>query len=133
MLFPAKRRILPFLDEELLGALRCMLALLIVTAIGRAGFMLIERDWSLWKALFFTLITITTVGYGDQGLSSNGEVFAAMMILLGIGTATYSLSSLVQIAVTYQASWKRRMQRHISRLEDHFIISGYGRIGQTVA
>ena len=114
-------------------ALRCLLALAAVTAFGTVGFAVIEQDWTLWKSLFFTLITITTVGYGDEGLSENGEVFAAVLLLLGIGTATYSLTSLVQIAVNYQTAWKRKMTRQINRLMDHFIICGFGRIGLTVA
>lgn len=120
-------------NEELNGALRCLAALSIVITFGTIGFMLVEPDWGPWKSLFFTLITITTVGYGDEGLSPNGEVFAAVLLLLGIGTATYSLSSLVQIAVTCQTSWKRKMQNKIHRLRDHFIICGFGRIGQTLA
>ncbi len=132
MLFPTPNRRFFHLNEDLELALRCFSALLAVTLIGMVGFMLIE-DWGPWKSLFFTVITITTVGYGDKGLSSDGEVFAMFVLLLGIGTATYSLSSLVKIAISYHASWKRRMQSQINRLQDHFIICGHGRIGQTVA
>jgi voltage-gated potassium channel len=105
----------------------------VVIAFGTLGFMLVESDWSPWKSLFFTLITITTVGYGDEGLSPNGEVFAAVLLLMGIGTATYSLTSLVQIAINYQNAWKRKMKKQIDQFEDHFIICGFGRIGHTVA
>ncbi|MCR9118046.1 MAG: potassium channel protein [bacterium] len=121
--------------EELRAALRCLLLLSIVVAIGTVGFWYIESDnqWDLWKSLFFTLVTITTVGYGDQGLSPAGEKFAALMLLFGIGAATYSISSLVQIAVNYQSTWKRRMQGEIDLLRNHFIITGFGRIGRTVA
>ncbi|MDP6553706.1 MAG: potassium channel protein [Pirellulaceae bacterium] len=120
-------------NEELKGAIRCLAILIAVIAFGTIGFMLVERDWSLWKSLFFTLITITTVGYGDDGLSPNGEVFAAVLLLVGIGTATYSLSSLVQLVVTHQTAWKRKMQNKIDRLSGHFLICGFGRIGQTLA
>lgn len=130
----SKKPLRPLLvNEELRGALRCLTALATVITFGTVGFMLVERDWSLWKSLFFTLITITTVGYGDEGLSPKGEVFAAVLLLMGIGTATYSLSSLVQIAVTYQSAWKRKMQNKINRLTRHFVICGFGRIGQSLA
>ncbi|MBP90006.1 MAG: hypothetical protein CMJ64_25410 [Planctomycetaceae bacterium] len=118
--------------EEVLHVLRCLVVLAGVVAFGTAGFTLIERDWGLWKSLFFTLITITTVGYGDQGLSPSGEAFAAVLLLFGIGTATYSLTSLVQLVVSYHGAGKKRMQERIDRLTDHFVICGFGRIGQIV-
>jgi voltage-gated potassium channel len=120
-------------NEELKGACRCLAILVMVIGFGTFGFMLVEPDWTPWKSLFFTLITITTVGYGDDGLSANGEAFAAVLLLVGNGTATYSLSSLVQIVITHQTAWKRKMQNNIDRLSDHFVICGFGRIGQTLA
>ncbi|MBC8350867.1 MAG: potassium channel protein [Planctomycetes bacterium] len=121
--------------EELRAALRCIAILLLIVFFGTVGFWYIEydNDWDLWKSLFFTLITITTVGYGDQGLSPAGERFAAVLLLFGIGTATYSITSLVQIAVTYQSTRKKKMQNQIDHLTDHLIICGFGRIGRTVA
>jgi voltage-gated potassium channel len=121
------------IDDELRAALRCILALAFVVAFGTCGFTFIESDWGPWRALYFTLITITTVGYGDQGLSHSGQVFTAILLLVGISTATYSFTSFVQIAVNYQATWKRKMQGKINHLSDHFVICGFGRIGFTVA
>lgn len=113
------RKILPALqNEEVQHVLRCLVALLLVIAGGTMGFTLIEEEWGLWKSLFFTLITITTVGYGDQGLSDGGQVFAAVLLLFGIGTATYSLTSLVQAAVSYQHSGKKRMKARVAKLEN---------------
>ena len=91
-----------------------------------------EPTWGVWKAFFFTMITISTVGYGDQGISPLGERFAAVLLLVGIATATYSLSALVNVAVNCQLEWKRKMQRQIDQLQQHFIICGFGRIGKTV-
>jgi len=114
------------------SAWSCAFALLSVIVFGTCGFTIIEDDWSLWRSLFFTLITITTVGYGDENISAEGEVFAAFLLLAGIGTATYSLTSLVQIAVSYHADWKAKMQKEIERMQDHFLVCGFGRMGQTV-
>ncbi len=122
-------------QEELRAAMRCVAILICVVAFGTLGFWFVEgeNDWDLWRCLFFTLITITTVGYGDEGLSPNGEIFAAVLLIFGIGTATYSITSLVQIAVNYQSMWKRRMQDKIDLLQGHYIICGFGRIGRTIA
>lgn len=135
MLSSSRSLRIDFAAEELRAACRCVAVLAFVIAFGTLGFWYIEHDnnWDLWKSLFFTLITITTVGYGDQGLSPTGEKFAAILLLFGIGGATYSISSLVQIAVTYQATRKQKMQSKIERLKNHYIICGFGRIGRTVA
>ena len=129
------RNLLPhdLIDDEMRAALRCMLALAFVIALGTFGFTFTEPDWGPWKALYFTLITITTVGYSDQGVSPTGEVFTAILLVVGIGTVTYSFTALVQIAVNYQSTWKRKMQGKINHLSDHFLICGFGRIGFTVA
>jgi voltage-gated potassium channel len=121
-------------NDELSAAARCLCTLLIVVVFGTLGFWYIEHEqWGLWRSLFFTLITITTVGYGDQGLSPTGEKFAAILLLFGIAAATYSITSLVQIAVSYQSNRKKKMQNKIDRLTHHFIICGFGRIGRTLA
>ena len=113
-------------------AIRCTAALVGVTLFGTVGFLIIEQNWGLWDSLYFTLITITTVGYGDEGLSPNGQVFATVLLLVGIGTATYSLSVLIQIAIGYQLAWKRKMQHRIDSLRDHIVVCGFGRMGRTV-
>ncbi len=120
------------LSDQTLIALRCAGALALVIAMGTLGFMLIEDHWGVWKSLFFTLITITTVGYSDQNLSADGQIFAAVLLLFGIGTATYSLTSFVQLAVSYQSAWKKKMQKNIDHLKDHFLICGYGRMAEAV-
>jgi len=111
--------------------LRAVLLLCIVVVGGAVGFMVVE-GWGFWQALFFTLITITTVGYGAEGLTQAGERFTTLLLVGGIGTATYAFSVIVQTAVGSQLGWRRRMQRKIDRLRDHFIICGFGRIGRTV-
>ncbi len=111
---------------------RCLVALAGVVLFGTIGFRLIERSWGLWQSLYFTLITITTVGYGDEGLSPGGEKFASIVLLVGIVTTTYCMSALVQITVSQQLAWKLKMQKQINQLSDHIIVCGFGRMGKTV-
>ena len=113
-------------------ALVCVFGLLLIVTCGTLGFKLIEDDWTIWRALFFTLVTITTVGYGDEGISPGGEIFAAVLLIVGIATATYCLSSLVRYTLACQLDWGKRMQKKIDGLSGHFVICGFGRMGQTV-
>ncbi|MEM1109077.1 MAG: potassium channel protein [Planctomycetota bacterium] len=109
-----------------------ILALVIVIAIGTAGFTYLEEHWTAWDALFFTLITITTVGYGDYGLDMRGEVFALFLLLTGIAVTTYAFGQVVQLAVTRRAAWRRKMLRTIEQMSDHYIVCGLGRVGRAV-
>ncbi len=109
-----------------------LLAVATVVAVGIIGFMIIEPTWGFWKSLYFTLITITTVGYSDYDLRPEGQGFAVLLLVVGIATATYAFGQVVQTAVTYQFAWRRRMQKTIDGLTDHFIVCGLGRVGSTV-
>lgn len=111
---------------------RCVTLLAGVVVVGTAGFYLIEKDWTLWESMYFTLVTITTVGYGDNGLSPQGQVFAALLLVCGISVFTYSLSTLVQIASDQEAARMRTMKRKIAECQDHVIVCGYGRMGRTI-
>ena len=111
---------------------RCIGLATAVVTIGTLGFELIEPNWSYWDALYFTLVTITTVGYGDYGLSEDGKVFASLILLGGIGTFTYSLTTLIQIASDVDAILRRKMRRCISECTNHIIVCGYGRMGRMI-
>jgi voltage-gated potassium channel len=114
------------------AALRCIGAIVIVVMSGTLGFWLLEPEWGVWRSLYFTLITVTTVGYGDEGISPQGEKFAALLLIVGIATFTFSLSTLVQIATNREAIRKRKMQKQIDQTKDHVLVCGYGRMGQSV-
>lgn len=111
--------------------LRLCLPMLAVLTLGTAGFMWTD-GWSFERALYFTIITFTTVGYGDDNLSIAGHRFAAAVIVIGIGTFTYVIGQFVQIIIERQLDWERVMDRKANALSDHFIIVGFGRIGHTV-
>ena len=114
------------------AALGCIGAIVIVVVSGTLGFWLLEPEWGIWRSLYFTLITVTTVGYGDEGISPHGEGFAAILLIVGIATFTYSLTTLVQIATNQEAIRKRKMQKQIDQTKDHVLVCGYGRMGQSV-
>ena len=112
--------------------MRALLALLSVLVVGTIGLLITEEDWSGWKALYFTLITITTVGYGDMGVSEEGQKFTIGLLVLGIATTTYAASQLFQAAIAYHHDWRSRMQSSIDQLSGHAIVCGAGQVGRTV-
>ncbi|MFQ5655525.1 MAG: potassium channel family protein, partial [Planctomycetota bacterium] len=81
---------------------RALLALILVLRFGTCGFTLIQDGWDIWKSLYFTIITITTVGYGDYGLNPIGERFTTVLLVVGLATSTYAFGQLVQAAVSHQ-------------------------------
>jgi voltage-gated potassium channel len=83
-----------------------------ILALGTGGLMWLE-GWDFWRALCFTLITVTTVGYGDEGISELGQRFTIPSMVGGIGTASYTFALVVQAMVTNKIAWRRRMQSRI--------------------
>lgn len=119
-------------DEQVHSIVRCFAVAFAVVLIGTLGFRLIETHWSLWDSFYFTLVTISTVGYSDYDLSDEGKKFTAFMLLCGIATFTYSLSTLVKIASDVDAIQRRKMKRKIADCSGHVVVCGYGRIGQKI-
>jgi len=108
----------------------------IIMVAGTLGYMFIE-GWPFVDALFMTVITITTVGYQEvYPLSAGGRVFSIFLIIGGVGGALYILGSIVQYLIEGHLGttlWRRRMQRNIAKLKNHFILCGYGRVGREIA
>jgi voltage-gated potassium channel len=106
-----------------------------VAAFGTAGFTLVE-GWSLLDSLYMTVMTVTTVGYGPPlPLSTAGRNFSILFMVVGVGTAGYLLSTAVQSLVRSEilaAYGERRRQREMSKLHDHYIICGAGRVGRRI-
>jgi voltage-gated potassium channel len=107
-----------------------------VLCVGTAGYVVIE-GWDVFDAFYMTITTVTTVGYGEiHPLSRAGRVFNSGVIILGVATVLYTFSFLMARLVEgdLQARWaRRRRERMLDNLTNHFIICGFGRIGQIVA
>ena len=115
--------------------LRLIGALVLVVATGVIGYMVIQ-GWSFLDALYMTVITISTVGYKEVGdLSTAGRIFSIVLIIGGVGIMFYAFTSVVQYIIegNLEDVFRRgRMKDRISRLKDHIILCGYGRVGAEV-
>ncbi|MBX5489611.1 MAG: potassium channel protein [Chloroflexi bacterium] len=123
-------------DREVVLLLRPVALVVAVVVLGVAGYMVLER-WSLLDALYMVITTLTTVGYGEiRPLTPWGRAFTMVIIVLGVGTMLYTLTTLVQYAVEgglERRLVRGRMQQQIDRLTEHVILCGYGRVGRQVA
>lgn len=103
--------------------------LLIVMPIGIIGFMVIE-GLDFIDATWLTVITLTTIGYGDVSAESQiGKVFTIALVLVGLSAITFFLSSSFNLMFSTEATArrrKRRMERTIEHLRNHYIICGMG-------
>ncbi len=114
-------------------------ALLALVAVGTAGFYLIGKERAnLSDAFYMTLITVTTVGYGEVvPVHSFGErLFAGLVALAGFGAVTFLFTSLTVFFLETDLDYtlrRRRMEKQVRKLHSHFIICGFGRVGRNVA
>ena len=118
------------------GPVFAVALLVFIIAGGTLGYVVIE-GWSAWDAFYMTVITVTTVGYGEvHTLSGPGQVFTVVLLLSGVGAALYTFTLLATVVVEGGLPARLRRRRHQRMLDiiaDHFIICGYGRIGSIVA
>lgn len=103
--------------------------------IGTVGYMIL-LDVDFVDALYMTVITVSTVGFGEVGTTSNSsEIFSVIMIFLGVGIVGYAFTTLVAMFVEGKVSdlWKgSKMDRKISALSDHYIICGSGELAEVI-
>lgn len=103
---------------------------------GTAGYRLVE-GWGFMDSLYMTVITLSSVGYGEvHPLDTHGRVFTIILILGGIGVMTYAFTTITAIIVEGELSVafkRRRMQKLIDKLENHYIICGAGHAGGVIA
>lgn len=106
-----------------------------ILSFGTAGYMIIE-GWGIFDAVYMTVITISTVGYGEvHEISRIGQIFTVFLVFAGVGFCIYVAGSVVQFMVEGQIRTilgRRRLDKKIDRLKNHYIICGYGRIGSVL-
>ncbi len=113
-----------------------LIRILALVVLGTAGFMFIEH-WRLLESLYMTVITLTTVGFGEvHPLSDAGRIYVIILILAGVSVFLYILQDLAVMFMEANPTalfGRRLMKQKIANLSNHQIVCGYGRTGQEVA
>jgi voltage-gated potassium channel len=112
------------------------LAILFTLALGTAGFVFIE-GYPVFDAFYMTLTTVTTVGYGEvHPLSHAGRIFNSFLISFGVAVIFLAVGAMTQTAIELELNQffgKRRTRNMIEKLEGHYIVCGFGRLGRGAA
>lgn len=111
-------------------------ALALVILAGTAGFHFIE-GWPWFDGFYMVVTTLTTIGYQEtHPLSQTGRVFNILVIFAGVSLVFLAIGALTQALLEFELRsffGRRKMEREIDRLTDHYIICGAGRVGRSAA
>lgn len=115
-----------------------LFAILAVFLLGSAGFVLFS-GFSVGDAVYLTVITITTVGFGEVGgpFTTGTRLWVVVVLVAGVGALFYTLTAFMEygfdILLGSHYRIRRKMEKSLNRVTDHIIICGYGRVGATAA
>jgi len=108
---------------------------ILIIAAGTIGYMMIE-GWPFVDALYMTVITISTVGFKEVNqVGEGGRIFTMFLVFSGVGFTLYVAAAVVQFMVEGRIRiimGRRRLNKKIDRLKNHYIVCGYGRIGRVL-
>lgn len=105
--------------------------LLLVVVLGTLGYMIVEGA-SLLDALYMTIITVTTVGYREVfPLGPAGKILTMLVVLVGLGAVLFGMGE--YFATVRNTLDKRGLMHAIERMSAHYIVCGFGRVGQNAA
>lgn len=120
-------------QQHFFGLIALVVGLIIV---GTVGYMVIE-GWGFLDALYMVVITLATVGYKEVNpLSTAGTIFTILLIVFGIITLYYVIRVLGEyiLSTRFDEGYKlKKMKAQIQNLTNHYVVCGYGRMGNKVA
>ena len=129
---PVQRSTVPWVPRSIQVAAAL---LVLITVVGTVGYMVIE-GWSALDALWMIFITLTTIGYGEvHPLTDGGRLWTIGLIITGVSVGTYTLTRMTALLIEGKLLAEMRQSQRswrMSRLSDHYIVIGAGRLGMSV-
>ncbi len=117
---------------------RAFLSLALVFTVimsGTVGYSIIE-GWNLFDSLYMTVITLSTIGYQEvRPLSHTGRVFTIIIVFVGVGVVAYAINNGIRIIFEgeiQKALGRRKLEKRLKLIKNHFIVCGYGRMGRII-
>ncbi len=109
--------------------------IVLIISFGTVGYMIIE-GWGILDSIYMTIITLSSVGFKEvHDVSLNGKLFTIILIIGGVGTVAYTLSSGAKIILEGELQeifGRKKLEKKIKELNNHYIVCGYGRMGKII-
>ena len=116
--------------------IKSLLLFMIVIIFGITGYIVIE-GWNLLDSTYMTIITLTTVGYGETNtLTGSGRIFTIFLIIFGLGSAATVLNTFATVLLDNKFNnflGRKAMNAELKKMKDHVILCGLGQIGMIIA
>ena len=112
-----------------------LLYFIVLITVGSFGFHLIDGEqWGFVDSIYMTIITLSTVGYGEvHTLTNLGKFWAILLIIFGVSGFAMFISQLGENLMELREIRRQRVQQILKKLRNHYIIFGYGRMGAIIA
>ena len=112
---------------------KALFLLVLVITIGVLGYMFLS-GYSFVDALYMTVITVSTVGFGEiEPLNAQEKLFTIFLITISIISFGYTVSAFTEYIISgqlFQQLKLKKVQKKIEKLNGHTIICGFGRNGK---
>ena len=122
--------------NELQHITRAIIIAIFIFSAGTFGYMYLEQ-WNMLDSAYMAAITLSTVGFMEiHEVSDTGRIFTIFLIFAGVGYFLYLASGIMQSIVEGEIQsliGRKRLDKKISKLANHYIVCGYGRIGRTLS
>ena len=101
---------------------------------GASGFYIFEENWSIFDSVYMTVITLSTVGFGEvQPLSQDGKIWTMIVIIFGVSGFAMIVSRLNSSIINFKEYKVKKMLNKIKKLRHHYILCGFGRMGAVIS